>query len=196
VTPTDALALITYTAEKWGAAAALPTDEGVLSIRVQVWVDALGDLDAGAVRAVLAEAPEEFPPNVAVIRRRVDAKLGVAPDIPAWDVFWSWVRDEASHATLYLYDDAPEFVCPWPEMAGVVTLSQILQWARDGQSAHDLEMIQQAHVRRTYEARAHRIEKEAPSEMPVVAAWRETPVGDLVAGAATAMEARMKELEA
>lgn len=165
----EALILVSYVAERWLAAGALPPTEETLALRLEVWVDALGDFDAELVRKVLAESTERFPPNVGEIRRLVEIKLGVAPTLPDWDEFWTWIRAEAGRASLYLLDDHPEFVCPWPALDGLVTVRDVCQWAKDELTNHDLEMVLQAHLRRTFEAKSKRITTEARTLPPISA---------------------------
>lgn len=177
MTPDEALMLITYASEKWGAAAALPTDASLLAVRVQVWMDALGDVDPSLVRSVLAQARDEFPPNVATIRRRCDELIGGAPALPSWDEFWPWVRSLAQRCTDYLPERGggeAAVGCPWPALQGLVNVPMVAGWARDGLTEHDLELIVQAHVRRLFEARTTRVEREGTSDVPALASWKQT----------------------
>ncbi len=163
----EAIELIMYVQEKWGHAAAPLEDEAQLALRAQVWVDTFVGIDARVVRAVVVQAQDEFPPNVGIIHRRCDEMMGIRR-LPDWDELWRWISIEASRSSLYLYDDAPTLVCPWPDMEGVITVGDLTQWARDGMTSHDFEMVVQAHVRRHYEARVARIRREGMAELPIV----------------------------
>lgn len=164
----EALGLIFYAAEKWGAAAALPTERERLEIRVQVWMDSLADIPADLVRASLAAAVSEFPPNVMQLRRSAEELAGVRPNLPDWDQFWTWVRGEASRSSIYLLDLHPHLDCPWPDLDGLLTESTLADWARGELTAHDLEMIEQAHMRRRFDAAAERARRETMTPAPVV----------------------------
>lgn len=166
----EALELIAYAAERWGGAAAMPDDETRLALRVQVWVDALGDLPAPSVRAALASATDEFPPNVGVLRSRILAWQTGDSGLPSWDQFWAWVRDVASRCSLGLYPDALALECPWPSLDGLLTLRQVTDWAQSGLTAADLELVIQAHVRRTYDARMSALRAGHASSAPAAIA--------------------------
>lgn len=166
----EALELIAYSAERWGAAAAMPSDEARLALRVTVWVDALGDLPASSVRAALASSTDEFPPNVGVLRSRILSWQTGDSGLPSWDEFWAWVRDVASRCSLGLYPDALALECPWPALDGLLTLRQVTDWAQSGLTAADLELIIQAHVRRTFDARLSQIRRGLASSAPAALA--------------------------
>jgi hypothetical protein len=173
--PSEALELITYTGEKWGAAAGVPAEPGLLAVRVRAWMDELGHLEAEDVHAALVTFDSEFPPNVAAIHLRVTELWDATMAVPGWDQFWPWVLEVASRSSLYLYNDAPEFVCPWPEFAGIVTLSMVLDWARDGLQSGDLHQIIQGHLRRSFDARVGRLRvglSGTARDTPALQAWQ------------------------
>lgn len=172
---TEALELITYTRAKWGNAAAVPTDKRLLSVVVLAWMDALADVDPLAVRAVLADADDEFPPTPKAIRNRVD-RLNNHVELPSWDEFWLWVRGVASHSSQFLPErglaQRTSVDCPWPALAPLVTPQLVAGWAAEGLTEHDLEMVVQAHMRRQFDARTERIQREIASDVPALTAWK------------------------
>lgn len=75
--------LLAYTAETWPQNYELPTRRDQLEIRVAVWRDQLGDLDAPLVRAAIADcADEPFPPAPGQLRAHAVRLSGtvVTPD--------------------------------------------------------------------------------------------------------------------
>lgn len=176
MTPDEALVLITYASEKWGNAAALPDDPDLLALRVQVWMDALRDIDPSLVRAVLASAMDEFPPHPRLIRSRCDELLGNIPDLPSWDEFWPWVRALARRCTDFLPERSggqATVGCPWPALEGIITPSLLAGWASSGLTEHDLEFIEQAHIRRHFESRSTRVVREGATDVPALNDYRQ-----------------------
>lgn len=172
----DALELITYTRAKWGAAAAVPTDKRLLGVVVLAWMDALADIDPRAVRAVLADADDEFPPTPKVIRNRVEKLSAGQDELPAWDEFWSWVRSLASNCSQFSAERGvhrrESVDCPWPAMVGLITPGLVSGWASEGLKEADLDMVIQAHVRRQFESRVTRVQRDGITDVPALAAWK------------------------
>lgn len=173
---TEALELITYTRAKWGAAAAVPTDKRLLGVVVLAWMDALADVDPRAVRAVLADAADEFPPTPKVIRNRVEQLSAGVSVLPSWDEFWPWVRSMASRCSEFSVERGihrrESVDCPWPALDGLITSSLLAGWASEGLKEADLEMVIQAHMRRQFEARTERVKREGVSDVPALAEWK------------------------
>ena len=121
-----------------------------------VWLDIIGAFPLGQVlAAVRVVSAEEFPPSPGKLRRAV---LDGTGRLTHWDEFARWVRLEASRSSLYTYADHSPFVCPWPELEGVITIEDVQGWARQGLTEHDLETVVIAHVRHRYEAAIARVE--------------------------------------
>lgn len=148
-------------------------------VRVQAWMDVLGDLDGAAVRAGIASLAErEYAPSPGQVRAAVMTLDGEG--LPGWDEFWSWVRSVASRASLYLLDDGPRLECPWPVLAGLVTVEDLMEGSVTVDDA-DLTNVRQGHLRRRFDARLHRARQETYGQVPAVAAFltgRALPAGD------------------
>lgn len=169
MTKTQVLMLFGYMRHLWRQFD-VPNDPDDLDVMVRVWGDVLGDLDVEVCRATLVAMDREFPPTPQQLRSAVQEMVG--PALPGWDEFYAWVRREASRASLYLYDDKPEFRCPWPELEGVITVQDLVDWANEQVTLHDFEMIIQAHVRRRFEPAVQRILRTAGREAPAITAYR------------------------
>lgn len=176
----EVLEVLAYAAELWPAFA-LPADDDRLDLRVLAWSRNLGDRTKLEVLAALDSlAQRDFVPPVGLIRQRVGELhatiAGIA--LPDWDEFWRWARGWASKASLFLYDDKPAFACPWPELAELVTPAVLAEWATaggedGGMTAHDLEMVEQAHLRRRFDATIERAKAVRAGDAPAVAAWKD-----------------------
>lgn len=81
-----------YAREIWPLGFEIPADTRAVAVKLQVWRDILGDLDAGVVRRTLTQASRQtFPPPPGELRdravklRAVESGEPVAPDIDqAW----------------------------------------------------------------------------------------------------------------
>lgn len=167
----EMLQTITYAKFLWPRLMVVPTAATELDVMVSVWMDVLGDLDVEQVRSALAAiSNREFPPTPGQVRD--EALRPLREQLPDWDQFWRWVRGEAARASLYTYEKKPQLTCPWPALAGLVTVEDLSEWARSEVTIHDLEMVQQAHVRRRFEPAVVRALRDGVPVMPAVAAAR------------------------
>lgn len=147
----DAVMLVAYAKELWPNYR-MPDSDETLAVRVEAWMDVLGDLDPDDIRhSLIILSAREFVPPPGEVRQVVLELTGQVPELPRWDVYFHWIREKVRMCSLYKLDDKPDFVCPWPALAGVVTLRDMVDWADQGITAHDFEMVVQAHIRRRFE---------------------------------------------
>lgn len=164
----DVPPLVAYLGELWPHYRA-PAGTEAYGLRVQAWLDVLGDLDADAVRAaVAAMAEREYAPTPGQVRAAVLAMAGTP--LPDWDEYWAWVRQVAGRASLYRLADAPPFTCPWPELEGLVTLDDLMDGAVVVDEA-DLNNVRQGHLRRRFVARVERQGRDTYGQVPALAAY-------------------------
>lgn len=164
----DVPQLVAYIGELWPHYRQ-PIGAEQYDIRVMAWMDVLGDLDASAVRAAIASLAErEFAPTPGQVRAAANSMVGSS--FPAWDEFWSWVRAEASRASLFTLDDGPRFECPWPDLAGLVTLDDLMDGDVVVDDA-DLTNVRQGHLRRRYDSRAARAHRDVYGQVPALTAY-------------------------
>ncbi len=158
----------------------LPADEEALRLVVEAWWRNLGDVNLESILAAFDSlSRREFAPSPGQVRDRVATMYAEINglDLPDWDEFWRWVRKEASHTTRFQQDDHDPLECPWPALAGVVTITDLSGWARSELGEGELEMIQQAHIRKRFESAIDRIRRGLVPDAPAVAAWRQQMLG-------------------
>jgi len=66
-----------YAKEVWGSTFDIPSDPRAREVKTQVWLDVLGDLDAGIVRRTMASSGAHFAPTPPELRRLVHERMAV-----------------------------------------------------------------------------------------------------------------------
>ena len=163
---TEAKALWLYMGEIWPNYR-LPASELEMRTREQVWGDLLGDVDAGIVRAVIAEmagAGREFAPSPGQIRAEADkitmAAKGLAPPDP--DEAWAEVRQAVGVPAMR---DNPE----WSHRA-VSQAVEAMGWRQFRNSETEAEGTWRAHFLRFYASAAARWRQDRGMGPPEVTA--------------------------
>ncbi len=157
---TDVLMLLRYTGELWPNYK-LPADAPSVDLRVQAWLDVLGDLEPAAVRAALvACSAEDFAPPPGRLRELViEHVIGEVPDVvQAWAEFLNACR----HG---IYDEP---VWTNEVIAEAARCFDVRALAVSDEA--DLENVTQAHFRRVYEIVAARWRREHSADAPAIAA--------------------------
>ena len=87
--------MMLYGKFRWPRQWEVPTDEENLKLAELVWLDALGDLDAGLVRAAMARWSGTWPPNPGELREAaLDLVETASKDqLPGWEQAWKELTD-------------------------------------------------------------------------------------------------------
>lgn len=158
--------MMLYGKLRWPRQWEVPTDDELLNLSEMVWLDALGDLDAGLVRAAMASWSGTWPPNPGELRAAaLDlAQISSKDALPGWEQAWKeltqMVKSKGSYGT-------PEW--SHPVIAEAVDTLGYKEFCMSQTS--DIATWR-AQFRQIYENLASRWKRENRPEVPAVLAWQ------------------------
>lgn len=163
--------MMLYGKFRWPRQWEVPTDDESLKLAELVWLDALGDLDAGLVRAAMAAWKGPWPPNPGDLR---EAALNLRvlhsdDDVPGWEQAWKELTDMVRKVGSY---GSPTWSHP------VVTEAvETLGYKEFCLSLTADTGTWRAQFRQIYENLANRWRRETRPEVPAVARWQAGVLG-------------------
>jgi hypothetical protein len=164
VDKTEAKMLWLYVRETWPHYQ-LPQTEEELSIREQVWLDVLGDVDARMVRAVLTTmAHREFAPAPGQIREAVESALMSSDGTAAPDPDEAWREVHQAVGNPDMRDD-PQWSHP-----AIGDAVRAMGWKDYRMSQTEAEGTWRAHFLRFYETARKRHRTQMGLGLPPAAA--------------------------
>jgi hypothetical protein len=155
----EATELLAYAGEVWPNYH-LPSNPNQFDMRVTVWMDILGDLDASLLRTVIARlAGRDFPPTPGQVRQEALRALDLG--IPDPDLMLAEVQRAISECG---YMGVPS----WSHPAVSDAVTAFGGWLRICESEN--EDARRAHLLQAYESAASRHLRDAalPTDLPAI----------------------------